>query len=131
MNLFTKARAGLNLTPAERAQLKFVEALAVAGVVAALPVLADALSTHGAIVWADVLHTGLATGAVAVILALVKYLKAQGDSPLADAAANTLQQIAGTMAADNHLDARYTHIEAPVPPVPPAVPAASANPPTA
>lgn len=82
MNIFQKARQGLNLTPGQRAFLKLLEALAVAFLVAATPVVADALSSHGTVVWADALRTALAAGAVAVILSVVKYLKAQGDSPV-------------------------------------------------
>lgn len=82
MNIFQKAQQGLNLTPGQRAFLKLLEGLGVAFLVAATPVVADALSSHGTVVWSDALRTALATGAVAVILSIIKYAKAQGDSPL-------------------------------------------------
>ena len=81
MNIFRKSSQGLNLTPAERSFLRLLEGLLAAALVAALPVVADALS-HGAVNWSDVGRAALAAGATAVLLALLKWAKAQGDAPL-------------------------------------------------
>ncbi len=80
--LFSRARAYLPLSPAERAILKLVEGLLCVGVVAALPVVADALGRQS-VNWSDVSHTALAAASVAVLLALAKYAKAQGAPALA------------------------------------------------
>lgn len=69
VRLFTLARSNASLAPAERALLKLIEGRACAALVAALPILADALG-----------HS--AGGATAALLALVKYCKAYGDPPL-------------------------------------------------
>jgi hypothetical protein len=79
--LFARARNNLALAPAERALLKLIEGLACAALVAALPILADALG-HGAVDWAAVGRTALAAGATAALVALLKYCKAFGDPPL-------------------------------------------------
>lgn len=80
-SLFARARARAPLTPGERALLRLIEGLACAAVVAALPVVADALG-HGSVRWDDVARTALAAAAVAVLLALAKYARAQGDPAL-------------------------------------------------
>jgi hypothetical protein len=72
-NLFARAAQRQTLTPAERALLRLVEGLACTALVAALPILAQAL----------------AAAAVAVLLALVKYAKAFGDPPLDGAGEGT------------------------------------------
>lgn len=80
-NLFVRAAQRQTLTPAERALLRLVEGLAATALVAALPIMAQALS-QGALNWGDVARTALAAAAVAVLLALVKYARAFGDPPL-------------------------------------------------
>src|SRR5690242_4732850 len=82
MNLSQKAAAGFNLTPWERSLLKLGQSLLVAFAVAAAPVVADALSSHGAVDWGATLHNALLLGSMAVASMVVKYFKAQGDSPL-------------------------------------------------
>jgi len=82
MNLSQKAAAGFNLTPWERSLLKLGQSLLVAFAVAAAPVIADALSSHGAVDWGATLHNALLLGSMAVASMVVKYFKAQGDSPL-------------------------------------------------
>lgn len=86
MSIFARAHANLNLTPAERAFLKLAEGFLAAGLIAALPVIAQALAAQH-IDWAQALRTAVATYAVAVLLAIAKYLKAQNDPPLAATAA--------------------------------------------
>jgi hypothetical protein len=61
-----------------------VEGFIIAGVVAALPVLSLALG-QADVNWAVVGRVALGTFATAALMAAVKYLKAQGDPPLADA----------------------------------------------
>jgi hypothetical protein len=87
-NLFARAAQRQTLTPAERALLRLVEGLACTTLVAALPILAQALAA-GALNWGDVARTALAAAAVAVLLALVKYAKAFGDPPLDGAGEGT------------------------------------------
>lgn len=84
--LFRRAHAYANLTPAERALLKLLEGLACAALVAALPIVADALARES-VVWPDIGRAALAAAAVAVLLALTKFAKAHGDPALADALA--------------------------------------------
>ena len=81
-DLLGRARAGMALTPAERALLRLAEGLLCAGLVAAAPVIAQALGRQG-VIWGDVARAALAAGATAILLALAKYARAQGDPPLA------------------------------------------------
>lgn len=104
VNIFQRAQQGLNLTPGERAALKLLEALSVAFLVAAAPIIADALSSHGSVVWGDALRTALAAGAVAVLMAVIKYLKAQGDSPILQPIEGVLQSVADRLSAANGLN---------------------------
>ncbi|MGH2515039.1 MAG: hypothetical protein ACRDHP_05230, partial [Ktedonobacterales bacterium] len=85
MNIFAKANNNLNLTPAQRAFLKLIEGFFVAGIVAVLPVISQALAAQ-TINWALILRTAAATFSVAALLAVTKYLKAQNDPPLSTAA---------------------------------------------
>jgi hypothetical protein len=80
--LFARARNNASLAPGERALLKLIEGLACAALVAALPIVADALG-HGSVNWGDVGRAALAAGVTAAMLALIKYFKAYGDPPLA------------------------------------------------
>lgn len=91
-SVFAKANQGLNLSPAARALLKLVEGFVIAALVAALPVFANLMAQQN-VNWLDALRTAGATFAVALIMAVWKYLKAQGDSPLLDAAAPTIQDV--------------------------------------
>lgn len=91
-SLFRRARAYSSLTPAERALLKLLEGLACVALVAALPIVASALS-HGAVNWPDVARAALAAAAVAVLLALAKYAKAHGDPALGDVLALAVSSI--------------------------------------
>lgn len=125
MNLLKSAAAGLNLNPAQRALLKLGEALLIAALVAALPVVADALSTHAGIDWASTLHNTLLLGAAAVATALVKYCKAQGDSPLLSAVEDVLTNAAASLTHDAGLNEPV--VEPTPPPVPPTDNPASAS----
>ena len=91
--LFARARARAPLTPGERALLRLIEGLACAALVAALPVVAGALG-HGPVRWDDVGRAALAAAAVAVLLALAKYARAQGDPALG----MVIEEIAGAPA---------------------------------
>jgi hypothetical protein len=83
-SIFMRSRLYANLTPGERAFLRFLAVLAggafLAGVQAAAPLLTTLDPT--AVPWASVGHTFLAAFALAVWLGIGKYRAAQGDPPL-------------------------------------------------
>ena len=81
-SLWRRARAYAGLTPGERALLRLGEGLLCAGIVAALPILAQALAQQS-VNWNDVGRAALAAAATAILLALNKYLRAHGDPPIA------------------------------------------------
>jgi hypothetical protein len=81
LGLWRRASAYATLTPGERALLRLAEGLLCAGLVAALPVIADALS-HQPVNWGDLGRAALAAAATAMLLALNKYLRAHGDPPI-------------------------------------------------
>ncbi len=85
VSLAQRALAYAPLTPGERALLRLAEGLLCAALVAALPIVADALGRQ-AVNWSDVGRAALAAGATAALLALNKYLRAHGDPPLTGAA---------------------------------------------
>ena len=130
--LFARARAYQPLSPTERAVLKLVEGIGCVALVAALPVVAEALG-HQNVNWSDVAHTALAAASVAVLLALAKYAKAQGDPLLADAlgsVATGFSRVAGLSDPDGAptLLPAVADVPAPVPLAPissAAAPAAS------
>lgn len=118
--LFARARAYQPLTPAERATLKLLEGLFSVALVAALPVVADALGRQS-VNWTDIARTALAAAAVAVLLALSKYAKAHGDPALGatlDTAATDLSRAAGRSDPD----------DSPISPAPTADATANAQP---
>jgi len=84
--LWRRAACHQSLTPGERAALRLIEGLICAALVAALPVVADALGS-ASINWGDVGRAALAAACVAVLLALAKYAKAHGDPELGEALA--------------------------------------------
>lgn len=79
--LFALARAYQSLSPAQRAVLRLVEGLVITAVVAAMPIVADALSRN-TVNWADVARAAVAAGATAVGMAILKYAKAHADPAL-------------------------------------------------
>lgn len=83
-NIFARARAYASLTPAERALLKLVEGLICAALVAALPIVAEALG-RGGVDWPAIVRAALAAASVAILMALTKYARAQADPDLATA----------------------------------------------
>lgn len=83
-DLLQRARARAALTPAERALLRLAEGLLCAGLVAAAPIIAQALGQQS-VNWSDVARAALAAAATAILLALAKYAHAQGDPPLTPA----------------------------------------------
>src|SRR5215470_2383998 len=80
-----RVRAHVPLMPAARAVLvlRLLEGLACAALLAALPIVADALS-HGPSNWPDVWRTAFAAAAAAVLLTLARYVRAHGDPALAE-----------------------------------------------
>ncbi len=97
-NLYARAASYQSLTPFERALLRLVEGLICTALVAALPIVADALASTS-IDWGNVLRAALAAGAVAALLALVKYARAHADPVLADA----LDELTAALSAASHL----------------------------
>lgn len=87
-NLLRRARAHATLTPGERALLRLGEGLLCAGLVAALPVVAEALARQS-VDWSAVGRAALAAAATAILLALNKYLNAHSDPPLTEGAASS------------------------------------------
>lgn len=83
-SLLQRARTYAGLTPGERALLRLGEGLLCAGIVAALPIVAQALSQQ-TVNWSDVGRAALAAAATAILLALNKYLRAHGDPPITSA----------------------------------------------
>ena len=83
-SIFTRSRLYANLTPGERAFLRFVAVLAggafLSGVQAAAPLLTTL--DPASVPWASVGHTFLAAALLAVWLGIGKYRAAQGDPPL-------------------------------------------------
>lgn len=127
MNVFQKSSAGLSLTPSERAFLKLLENFAIAALVSSWPVIQGLLAQQN-INWQAALRTALAAFAVAFLSAVWKYLKAQGDSPLLDAAAPTIQDVLDAVASwggipnevKTGVDASVSDAPAPVPTADPA-----------
>ena len=122
-SVFAKSAAHQNLSPAARAFLKLIEGCVIAGVVAALPVLAMALG-QATPDWPGIGRIALGTFATAALMAAVKYCKAQGDPPLAQpvsqvltAAATAVGKWAGPSDSGNR--------PAPAPPTPAPVPAST------
>ena len=127
--MFSRSAMYANLTPGERAFLRFLSVLLggafLAGVQAVSPMLTTLDPT--AVPWASVGHTFLAAFALAVWLGIGKYRSAQGDPPLPVA-----PPIALTPAAPA-ASAAAAAAAAPVPSAPPAsslAPVPSAAPPT-
>ena len=83
-SLLRRAQSYAGLTPGERALLRLGEGLLCAGIVAALPIIAQALSQQ-TVSWDDVGRAALAAAATAMLLALNKYLRAHGDPPVTSA----------------------------------------------
>lgn len=83
-SLLRRARAYTGLTPGERALLRLGEGLLCAGIVAALPIIAQALGQQ-TVSWSDVGRAALAAAATAMLLALNKYLRAHSDPPITSA----------------------------------------------
>lgn len=77
-NLLQRAHLYANLTPGERALLRFGETLLVGAVLAGLQAVLKVLATQ-TVDWQSVLHTFLAAFVVALYIGVSKYLKAHGD----------------------------------------------------
>ena len=83
-SIFTRSRLYANLSPGERAFLRFCAVLAGGALLSGVQAAAPLLSTMdpGRVPWASVGHTFLAAFALAVWLGIGKYRSAQGDPPL-------------------------------------------------
>lgn len=84
MNVFRRASMQLNLSPAERAVLRFVELIVVAACVAGLQAISPLLAgvDLAYIPWQRILHTFLAAASAAAIASVLKYFKSWRDAPL-------------------------------------------------
>lgn len=86
MGMLGRAAQNQNLTPLERAVLRFLQTVVLAGLLsgaqAVMPLLNGA--DPNAINWSAVGHTFLVAFLVALGSAFSKYFTAQGDPPLAD-----------------------------------------------
>lgn len=98
VSLFSRAFAGLNLSPFERAVLRFLQGLAAAALVAALPIVANALSARSPD-WHTIAQEALAAAGTAVLLALHKYVTAQSDTPLETSASITEAGVAAVQSS--------------------------------
>lgn len=78
MSLFARARAGLALSPAERAFLKLIQSAIIAALVSILPAVASALAS-GTVDWTAVGATAIATFSTAIAHAILKFFTAQAD----------------------------------------------------
>lgn len=105
MNLFAAARAGMPLSPGQRAALKAFEAIAYAALVSFFGVIPAITNGFTAVNW------GVILGALgmAFLVALSKYLKAHGDAPLGDVADLAAQKLADVAGIPN---AAKTELEA-------------------
>ena len=77
-SLFGQARAGLPLTPGERAYLKLVQGVAITGLIAAIQAAGPLLNQQQPDL-AAILHTALIAFGVSVVHAIWKLASAQGD----------------------------------------------------
>lgn len=84
--LFSRANLNANLTPTERAILRFLGSLLwgalIAGAQAVLPLFSSPTLDLASIQWGSVLHTFLVTAVMAFALGVSKYHTAQGDPAL-------------------------------------------------
>jgi hypothetical protein len=101
MTLFAKARAGIALTPAQRATLRLVEGLlATAGLTAVYAFAQYMLGRDlASINYADLGRFALGAFLVTLVLTGVKYVKAHGD-PAIGVAAGTIARRATHAARD-------------------------------
>lgn len=109
-SMLARARAYETLTPGERALLRLVEGLASVALVGALTAGAQYLgaapgAAHGAVLgavdWAGVARVCAAGGLVALLMAVAKYCKAQGDPALGDAIAGLGARVPATPKHEN------------------------------
>lgn len=84
MNVFRRASMQLNLSPFERAALRFIELIAVAAAVAGLQAVSPLLAgvDLAYIPWDRIAHTFLAAATAAIIASVLKYFRSWGDAPL-------------------------------------------------
>lgn len=116
-SLFAQSRAGANLSPGQRALLKLIQGFVIAGIVAAWPVISQALAQQ-TIDWPQLLRNAGYAFAVAFFMAIYKYCSAQGDPPL-QPLANAALDVA--TAIEQHADIPYPNplpFNAPTPPAP-------------
>lgn len=80
MNIFSKAAAGVTLTPAERAALKLVIGIVITALFAGGDAIVQYLtSPHDTIDWNKVITVGVIAFVSSLAFALHKYITAHGD----------------------------------------------------
>lgn len=129
MNLFSRAAAGLNLTPGERAFLKLLASFGDAGlaaVLAAAPAILAYLSGQQAITWAAVAFVA-AFFVHGFMVAWRKYVSAKGDAPLATVIGEVDAAAQRALGQPNAVKTLADDVAAPVPAPAPA-PVAAATP---
>ena len=94
MNMFQRAFLGLNLNPAERAFMRFVEDAAISALIAAVVAVVPYLETQQ-VNWRVAITVGAGAFALTLYNTISKYLKAHGDAPLSAVVSDIGPVIAG------------------------------------
>jgi hypothetical protein len=97
-SLFSRAANNLSLSPLERALIRMLEGAVASAFVSLYPAV-NAYLIGQAVDWQSSLHLALAGAVVSFLLALSKYFKAQGDTPLAAPLAAPLGDLAAAGAS--------------------------------
>jgi hypothetical protein len=117
MNLYTRARMSLPLTPSERSFLKVLKGFVISAAIAAFMTAAQLVPNGGAVDWAKVLLSVIVAFVTTLCFALDKYWSAQGDTIPAVVAGDI-----GTAVASSYPAPSAPKAPAPVAPAaPPAV----------
>lgn len=78
--MFSRAAAGLHLTPGERALLKLVQAALATGALAILAALSSQLSSGHFVLSATAIDGLFGAGGMAFLMVIAKYFSAKGDA---------------------------------------------------
>ena len=127
LTLFSRARAGFNLTPAERSLLKLLQGLVITFVVAVCTQISALATTGGLTFDHNTLLLLAGSGVAAVLAALHKLSSASGD-PLLSAVVSAVESEVGKYVP---LHQQATPTPAPAPAAPVATPASAAPDPSA
>lgn len=86
-SLIARAFAGLPLAPIERAVLRLAEGLGATALIAAAPIVAQALANPTHISYGPTAQAAIGAASTAVLLAVLKFVSAKGDAAPAPTAA--------------------------------------------